>query len=464
MALNVTFTCNANSIVDENENPIDCNYKAYYVRQGVWNNTRTSDQQQFNFSAGDADSLSQTGELKANDVVIICLWQDELDGGSTSDNTSGLKTRFTTFSIVHDGTSNIYVIDPQLMPKMVPTCDWSFELDPVINESYTATPLSDDEDSWIYNENTFYHRRLYYSTLIFDQVGLITDEYDFESSGTFESSNIHTYASIADFTARHKATNAYSLFNICDKSVKSHYHVPLPDIVFSPDGILSKFYHGDDIDVFFHAYGGYDEDSRVTGIDTKLNFKLKNGTIDSTDHSSTANASDVTITHNITALNKIEGEMLVHWNDGWNDLSFTIKESHEVTNTLPITELSKTQLTPRIQRFNHLTTDVDGSITDANYKTYLLMPFGAGWTLVQEDNHNGISLTDALEIEFAQNGHYKTVLEVRDNANDLVYQPNGIANDEIEFDIELTECSDESYEQAKLEEIYFIFPDVNKEL
>jgi hypothetical protein len=163
-------------------------------------------------------------------------------------------------------------------------------------------------------------------------------------------------------------------------------------------------------------------------------------------------------------LNKIEGEMIINWNDGWNDQSFTRTEAYEVTNTLPTTEITKTQLTPRIQRFNHVTTDVDGEITDALYTTYLLMPFGAGWTEVQSDLHTGLTLNDALEIEFAQNGHYKMVLEVTDNANDLVYQDDGKAYSEIEFDIELTECSDEAYEQAKLEEIYFIFPDVNKEL
>jgi len=464
MALNVTFTCNANSIVDENGTPVDCNYKAFYKRQGVWNDTRTSSQQQFNFNAGDGDSLTQTGELKNNDVIIICLWQDVLDGGNTSDNTSGLKTRFSTFSIVHDGSTNVYVIDPQIVPKMVPTCAWNFEAHPVINEQYSATPASDDEDSWIYAGHTFYHRRLYYSELVFDSVGNLTDEYDFESSGTFDSTAQHTFTTIADFTSRHRATNSYSLFAICDKTIRSHYHVPLPDIIFSPDGILSKFYHGQDVDVSFLTYGAKDEDTRVTGMDTKLNFKLKNGTVDSTSDVLTGLLVDSTTSHTITALNKIEGEMLVHWNDGWTDLTFTRKESYEVTNTLPTTVLTKTQLTPRIQRFNHLTTDVDGAITDALFKTYLLMPFGAGWTEVQSDNHTGLTLTDALEIEFAQNGHYKVVLEVTDNANDLVQQPDGKAYDEIEFDIELTECSEEAYEQAKLEEIYFIFPDVNKEL
>ena len=463
MSLNITFTCN--NIVDENENDIDCNYKAYYVRQGIWNDTRSTEYNQFNFNAGDADSLSQTGELKANDVIIIALWQDDLDSGNTSSATTGLKTRFTTFAIVHDGSTNTYVIDPQLKPKMVPTCAWVMNQSPVINESYNAVSSSDDEDSWTYNGHTFYHRRLYYTELVFDSVGNITDTYDFESSGTFDTSSSHTYTSIADFTARHKAENSYSLSQICDKTVRSYYHVPTPDITFSPDMVLTDIYYGQDLTVdYIVNNSSRDIDTRVTGIDTKLQYIALDSSVISEDSIVDASATDIQSIKTIDLLSRINAVMTVNWNDGWTDKSFIYHEQRQVENTLPTTELFMTNLTARNKRFSNISNDADGLIKYVKYSIYLLMPFGAGYTLVQETTLTDAQINDPVEVTFSNNGHYKTVLEIHDNANELVPAPYGVVTDEIEFDISVTTCTEESYEAAKIEEIFFIFPDTNIQL
>ena len=455
MSLNVTFTCN--SIVDENESAIDCNYKAYYVRQGVWNKTRTSDQSQFCFNAGDDDSLSQTGELKTNDVIIICLWQDELnDDGSTSDSTSGIKTRFATFSIVHDGTK-VYVIDPQLKPKMAPTCDWEFNQSQIINESYTAIPLSDDEDSWTYSNHTFYHRRNYYSTLIFDSVGNITDTYDYDNSGTFVSDTSNSYDSIADITATHKAVNSYGLESTCSKTVRTYYHKPVPEIVFTPNMTIDDVFYGDDLTVDFKVFNN-DVDSRTSSFDYELRY-VANDDSYTVDNKNTGSTSDVSVVKTIDQLSRIRAFMTIKWNDGWNDQSFNHSEIRTVKNTLPTTNLSITNLTARQKRFQHLSNDVDGNIVYANYKIYLLMPFGAGWTLVQEATNTDSQVDDPVEVTFAQNGTYKAVLSVRDDANTRIPSNYGTATDEIEFDISIDTCTAESYEAAKIEEIRFIFSD-----
>lgn len=460
MALNITFTCNANNIVDENETPIDCNYRAYYVRQDKWNDTRTSDQQQFNFNAGDEDSLSQTGELKANDVVIICLWQDTLDDGNTSLTTSGLKTRFTTFAIVHDGLKTQYIIDPQLKPKMDPTCDWSIDQSQIINEQYTATPLSDDEDSWIYKEHSFYHRRLYYTKLVFDSVGNITDTYDFNNDGTFVSNNQYTYTTIADQTAHHKALNSYNLESTCTKTIRTFYHVPTPDIVFTPNMTTNAVFFDDTLIVDFEGYN-HDIDSRITSLDSELRYIANDNTVITTDSIVTGNTQNIQTTKTIDMLSRIIAYMTVNWNDGWSDLSFDYSEIRTVENTLPTTSLSMTNLTARNKRFTHLSSDIDGDIVRAEYNLYLLMPFEAGWTLVQSTINQGIQLDDPVEVTFAQNGKYKMVLDVRDDADTRIPAPYGEATDSIEFEITITTCTPESYEAAKIEEIFFIFPDTN---
>jgi len=457
MSLNITFTCNANSIVDESDNLIDCNYKAFYVRQGIWNDTRTTAEQQYNFNAGDSDSLGQTGELKVGDAVIICLWQDTLDNGGTSLTTNGLKTRFCTFSIVHDGSS-IYNIVPQLKAKLAPKCDWSFSLSQIINENYTATPLSDDEDSWVYQGNTFYHRRNYYSTLVFDSVGVITDEYDYLNDGVFATTNNYTYDTIADTVAVHRATNAYDLSSTCSKTIRTFYHAPTPDILFSPDTVLSTVKKGQDLTITYEAFN-HDIDSRVVTLDSHLNYIALDSSIISTDTSVTGATSNITSVKNIDILSRINAVLAVHWNDGWNDQVIYRTEQVSVTNTLPTTKLYKTDLTTRNKRFSHVSQDLDGEIVSAKYDVYLLMPFGAGWSLVQSTTNSGASLNDPVEVTFSNNGRYKTVLTVLDNCNTLVPQPVGEVVDELQFDISVTTCTPESYEAAKIEEIFFIFPD-----
>jgi len=462
MSLNVTFTCN--EVVDEDSNVIECNYKAYYVRQGVWNDTRTTDHNQYNFNAGDADSLGQDGELKNGDAIIVCLWQDELDDGNTSSSTSGNKTRFATFSIVHDG-SNTYVIDAQLKPKMVPTCNWSLTTSQVINESYTAHPSSDDEDSWSYDDQTFYHRRDYYSELIFDSVGVIEDTYDFTSDGEFVEDATNVYTSIDDFTARHKAVNGYDLEAICDKTIRTYYHTPLPDIVFSPDTVLTEVYFGQDLTVEYKTFEeAKDEDTRVIKIDTKLDYIAKDGSIISTDNEVLDSTDDVTSTKTIEVLSRIDATMTVYWNDGWDDVQFDRVERVMVENTLPITDLSKTDLNARYKRFSHVSSDIDGEVDKAKFDFYLLMPFGAGWTLVESHTNYNDDAADPYEVTFSQNGTYKAILTVTDNASDLVPQSDGTATSEMIFDISLDECTPEAFEAAKIEEIYFIFPDINVKL
>lgn len=455
MSLNITFTCN--NIVDENENSINCNYNAYYVRQGVWNNTRTSDQSQFNFNAGDDDSLSQTGELKTNDVIIICLWQDELDGGSTSQNTSGVKTRFTTFSIIHDGSTSVYVIDPQLKPKMVPTCDWSFNQSQIINETYTAIPLSNDEDSWTYNDHTFYHRRDYYSTLIFDSVGNIVDTYDYDNSGTFISTTTNSYDSIFDIVATHKAVNSYNLESVCSKTIRTYYHAPIPDIIFSPNMTINDVFYNQELTIDFNVFNN-DEDSRTISFDYELRYVANDDSYTS-DNINIGATSDSSVIKIIDQLSRIRGFMTITWNDGWNDQVFDYSEIRTVENTLPTTNLSITDLTVRQKRFQHLSNDVDGNIVYANYKIYLLMPFGAGWTLVQEATNINSQVDDPVEATFAQNGSYKMVLEIRDDANTRIPANYGTVTDEVEFEILTDTCTAESYEAAKIEEISFIFSD-----
>ena len=112
MALNVTFTCT--SIKDENGSKIDCYFQAYHPRTNKWNTIKQSAYSQYSFNAGDGDFLTQTGELKTGDHVLIAFWVGQ-------QTRSGLQNRFAIIDVVHNGQST-YVIDVQLRPKLSPVC------------------------------------------------------------------------------------------------------------------------------------------------------------------------------------------------------------------------------------------------------------------------------------------------------------------------------------------------------
>jgi len=232
--------------------------------------------------------------------------------------------------------------------------------------------------------------------------------------------------------------------------------------VFSPDTILTNIYFGQQLTVDFIVNNSTrDIDTQVTSIDTRLQYIALNNSIISEDSIISGSATDVQTIKTIDVLSRITALMTIHWFDGWTNKAFNYSEQRQVTNTLPNTELFITNLTARNKRFSHVSTDIDGLISRVDYSLYLLMPFGAGYTPVQSITYTGVQINDPVEVQFAQNGTYKMVLDVRDNANTLIPDTYGTATSEIVFDIAIDTCTAESYEAAKIEEIQFIFPDTN---
>ena len=117
MAINIAFTCD--TIVDENAADINCYYQAYHARSGTWNNVRFSEYNQYSFNLGDGDFLTQDGDARDGDLIVLVFWV------SDSDSRSGLKDRFCIFNYVLDGTSTI-ILNPELRPKTTPSCGFGF--------------------------------------------------------------------------------------------------------------------------------------------------------------------------------------------------------------------------------------------------------------------------------------------------------------------------------------------------
>ena len=456
MALNITFTCN--NVVDENDNAINCKYQVYYPEHNHWNDARDTELFQYNCNAGDGDALTQTGALLSGQHIVIALWQGDGAGGTTGADRTGLKDRFAYHVITHDGVTNTYVIDVKLTPKEAPTCNWYLPSTATINREVTAASYASDNFTYAYSGTTHYHYRKYGSELIFNSVGNLTVTFNFEDGDGYEATNKHTFTTVADYNAKHKVVNGYSLESICNKDIRLKYNVPIGFISFNPDGYgagdeVSK---GSFVDVNAAIT---DEDSRITSID--YNWTIKNRTNNATivrDTLVNANT-NLTYTYNVELLELQDSfaYQRISWNDGWQDLLVTKSKELQVKNIAPDVAIGKIDLSAKEKRFTQISEDADGTVTSWKWKIFLLMPFSGAWVEVFNTATDG----SPIEILFNEAGRYKAEITVEDDWKKYSTTNSsyaGFSSDEIEFDISAAgNCTAAA---GMTDEVFFIFPDV----
>jgi hypothetical protein len=449
MALNVTFTCN--EVVDENGDAINCKYQAYYPEHNVWNDVRDTELFQYNCNAGDGDSLTQTGSLLGGQHIVIAFWVN-------GDDRTGLKDRMAYHVITHDGSTNTYVIDVELRPKTAPSCNWYLTTSATINRNVTAYTQASDEIQWTFDGTTHYHKNKYGSEVIFDSIGDLIETYDFDEGDGYESTRSHTYSTVADYTAKHRVINEYSLESTCEKPIRLKYNRPIGCLTFSPDGLGS----GDEVrkgDTVATNACITDEDSRITEI--KYNWIIKDRDNNSTIIRDTLVDTNTTLDYSydstILELQDTFGKQSITWNDGWEDHTVYKTRELSITNINPEVLISKMDLSSKEKRFEQVSTDDDGSVVSWDWRIYLLMPFSGDWVEVYQTTSDG----SPIEILFNEAGKYKTKITVKDDFAKFSTTngtPSGSAFAEIEFDISASgNCTSA---MGGEDDIFFIFPDV----
>ncbi len=441
MALNITFTCN--EVVDENGDAINCKYQAYYPEHNHWNDVRDTELYQYNCNAGDGDALTQTGSLLSGQHIILAFWQ----GGN---DRTGLKDRMSYYVITHDGVTNTYVIDVELKPKTAPSCNWYLTTVATINRNVTAYTQASDEIQWSFEGTTHYHKNKYSNEVIFDSIGDLTETYDFGEGDGYDTTRVHSYVGVDDYTALHKVINEYSLESICEKPIRLKYNTPIGCLTFSPDGVGSadEVSKGDSVDTTACIT---DEDNRIIDISHSWIIKDRNNNstiIRDTLVDINANIS-YTYTSEILELQDTFAEQYITWNDGWEDRALTKTRELVITNILPEVSISKTDLSSKEKRFTQTSSDEDGTVVWWEWKIYLLMPFSGDWVEVWSNQNDGTP----IDIQFNEAGNYKTKIKVRDDFG-------GYNEAEIEYDISASGNTTCSNVDLQNQEIYFIFPDV----
>ena len=412
MSLNVSFK---GYTVDENGDRIDCKFQVYYVRQNVWNDVRDTSSQYYSCNAGDSDSLTQDGELKAGDVIFLCFWQGDGSGGDTPDSRDNIFDRFSFIKIVHDGSTADYDIDVQLKPKAPPTINWYLNSVRTINRTVTAYDNSYDYMSWTYDDNTMYHRKTYYGATLFPKVDELTTEYDWDdpndSVDGYESNNTHSYSDIGDYSVKIHVTNAWGLDSTGTIDIRIKYNSPIAGVVFDPDGVTNKI-HTTESDTITAAI--QDEDSRISSIEHHWIVRDRDdGSTISDDTVDTNTTLDYEYTKTIQVLQKHFAKQIISWNDGYDDQTIEYERELIITNWLPLVNFNITYLNDKTVKFTPNCSDIDGDVVEYKWDLYALIPFTEdGYSLAKTVTNNDDS---EVTINFEQSGHYKMLLTATDD-------------------------------------------------
>ncbi len=434
MALNISFTCN--EIVDENGNAIDCSYQAFHTRTSTWNNIRESEYNQYSFNAGDGDFLTQTGELKQGDIVIINFWQ------SGNDRT-GLKDRFSSFVLVHDGSTSTYVIDVQLKPKTTPNCGFSLTTyDGRINSEVHTINTANDEHQWTYNGLTHYHNRIIYNELIFDSVGIKTTRFDYDEGQGLVDNTSNIYENIGDYTVQQKVTNYYGTSKICQRNLRIRYNIPAGGIVLT---YISPIHTTEDATVTATIT---DTDSRITNVAHKLVLRNRDtNSLLSTTIKDENTILDYEYQHTVALLQKHFFTQEISWNDGFENQTLNYYKEMVITNWFPDVAISKVDKSPLNKAFVQTSSDLDGDVVNWNWKIYFIPPFSEG-EYVEVHSYNADNGNN-WDVEFTVSGEYKTRITVTDDYGDSTFA-------ELEYSISSNECKE--VDTNIVENIKFIFP------
>ena len=121
--INVTITGN---VYDE-DILTNCYYDVYYARQNILVTNLQTELNQFNFNIGDSLHLTQNGDLKENDIILIRF--------NKSNNIFNYQDKFCSTAFIYNNESLI-VRNIQLKNLNLPNCNFNLENEVINKEIY----------------------------------------------------------------------------------------------------------------------------------------------------------------------------------------------------------------------------------------------------------------------------------------------------------------------------------------
>ncbi len=380
--INVTLTGN---VFDENENPIDSYYDVYYKRQNILVSGLRTEFNQYNFNIGSVEHLTQNGDLKENDVILIRFntLKDTLDNSS----------KFSSTAIIYLNESTI-VKDVQLKEVQTPECSFDLQSATINNIVYLNVSKNLD-NSWVFRNNTMYQRENLYSYNIFPNL-YVKDEnilYDFD--GFWTKNNWFSYNEYGFKDILYSINLPNSLLSECKTTIQVFKNQPT--ISYSiPQSIKLQ----DEIEI---NVGVIDTDKTILSIKHYFDNNLINET-------------DLEYSYN-QILNKKQHtyKTEIIWNNGFEDILLIKDGFINIQNQEPIID-------PIIEYINGTknnlkiipnVNDPENEIDFTSYKIYIRKE-----TIFEKTNENEYTwvyldilesniLDNSIFIDFYKSGNFK---------------------------------------------------------
>ncbi len=379
-------------IYDENENPVQGYHQAFHYNTGKWSDIRLSGADgYYSRDHEDTDWDGNGVPLPTSDIIILVFWQ-------TGTDKTGLKDRMSIFKIISDG-SNVYNYNVQIIPKTVPTCNWSVSTEGTINKVVSSTQSSSDVYQWVWDNKTFLHDDNYYGQTIFNSVSNLLHLYDWGEG--YVNDNSKTYSIIGDYDLSHKATNSYNLFSECPKNIRIRYNEPTLSFNISSPNIL--------FDVATIDTTIVDVDSQISNIEYYIDGVL----IDSN------TILDYSFTRNIDTYKDYVVLVKVYWWDGFNNVVKNFSSNIIVDNTAPVTDISINNVNSTYT-FVSNAFDLESGLEIVQFKIYLCStaifeetPTNCNWSLLDTSD---VLISDwNKSATFYKGGKFKVQAQAKDN-------------------------------------------------
>lgn len=405
MSLNIVFQGN---IFDHEDNPIVSHIQGLHVRTGLWSDIRTSENNQYNINLGDGNWLTQNGNVREGDVILLSFW------------TTNVKTRigksdeFCILKIEYDENQKIYINNIKLGLPPSPFLIWDFEDSSIIvNEEATIDSTATNTFQYEYDGNTLYQRNEWYGNVIFKNSGIQQIEYKWED--VFIDSNIFAFDTTGEYSVTTKATNFYGESTESTKILRIENEVPIYDII-----LPESFSFGDVIAV---------KDIVTSEHIKRLEHYVNDDLIETNSEKDFDYQYEITNTDNHIFRFHIEYYVGI----GSETKFIEYYESQQPENIPPVIELLEYTESDGLYTINQSCYDEDGNIDNYVYQLMYQVPLSNEFKIIDEYHTQ-----DDIQKQYSlnNNGNYKLILLVTDNGgatttSDIEFYIDNVCSDNI---------------------------------